>query len=251
MLSAPYHPATNGEAEGFVQTFKDNMKTRRATKENVFQQLQKFLLTHRTTEHATTGQTPSNILFECRIRIKMDLLFPNFQAEQNNREYKQAEKHAQNKNDEFKLDDKVLVRMYQNKDIKWLPGVITEKLGSLNYEVEVSGMRHRRHRDQLRSTEIVESFRPAEPELFQLEEPLDQIVPPSLVPHHEIGPEEVEPDQAFEAGNEIAPLPIQVSILRNLSFLHAHAREAPMDSRPSACVLRQSRYSYTLHSGCS
>lgn len=78
--SAPYHPATNGEAERFVQTFKHNMRCRQATSRNISTNIYKFLLAYRTTPHATTGLTPSTLLMGRRIRNKLDLLLPDFEA---------------------------------------------------------------------------------------------------------------------------------------------------------------------------
>jgi len=50
--SAPYHPATNGEAERFVQTFKNNMKCRGSSRSSITTCINRFLLSYRTTPHA-------------------------------------------------------------------------------------------------------------------------------------------------------------------------------------------------------
>lgn len=70
---APYHCATNGQAERFVQTFKHNMKCRRATSSNVISHVIKFPLTYKTTEHSAPGQTPSHLLMGRKVRTKLDL----------------------------------------------------------------------------------------------------------------------------------------------------------------------------------
>ncbi len=52
--SVPYHPATNGEAEHLLQTFKHNMKCRSVTSADVNTHVCKFLLSYRTSEHTVT-----------------------------------------------------------------------------------------------------------------------------------------------------------------------------------------------------
>lgn len=51
--SAPYHPATNGLAERFVQTLKHSLKAS-AGLGTLYQGLHRFLLTYRNTPHSTT-----------------------------------------------------------------------------------------------------------------------------------------------------------------------------------------------------
>ena len=53
-LSAPYHPATNGDAERFVRTFKEAMKSFENQNDWLTNAL-RFLLSYRTTPRATLG----------------------------------------------------------------------------------------------------------------------------------------------------------------------------------------------------
>ena len=53
--SAPYHPATNGEAERYVQTFKQAMRAAKGDSGTLSTKLMRFLLSYRTTPNATTG----------------------------------------------------------------------------------------------------------------------------------------------------------------------------------------------------
>lgn len=149
--SAPYHPSTNGEAERFVQTFKHNMKCRQATASNVICHISKFLLSYRTTEHGITGQTPSQMLMSRRIRTKFDLLSPDFQAQQNLREWKQLEKH--HKVPTYAPSTPVMVRSYTTPE-KWVPGIVSSNLGNMHYDVTVGGKVTRRHVDQLKPSSV-------------------------------------------------------------------------------------------------
>ena len=54
------HPSSNGAIKHFVQTFKKSMKASEKEGRSVEDYLSKFLLSFRSTPHATTGVTPSN-----------------------------------------------------------------------------------------------------------------------------------------------------------------------------------------------
>lgn len=56
--NAPGHPATNGLAERYVQTFKTGIKKLASTTINVDDKLSLFLLQYRTMPNCTTGQSP-------------------------------------------------------------------------------------------------------------------------------------------------------------------------------------------------
>ena len=153
-LSAPYHPATNGEAERFVRTFKRNMKCRSKTSEDVETWVSRFLITYRTTPHSLTEMTPSQMLMGRRIRTRMDLVRPDFLMERRIQEDRQ--RGAEEKVRKFKKGEEVLVRMYGAD--KWAYGVVEEKQGELHYQVKTGGRSMKRHVDQLRATEAEESF---------------------------------------------------------------------------------------------
>ena len=145
--SAPYHPATNGEAERFVQTFKQHMKCKNANTSTVHSSISKFLLTYRTTPHATTGVAPSLLLMGRKIRTKLDLMLPNLLSEQQTKGWKQMQR--QGKVTQFKPLSQVMVRSYNTPD-KWVPGTVTRQVGNMHYDVNVNGTVTKRHIDQLK-----------------------------------------------------------------------------------------------------
>ena len=72
-LTAPYHSSSNGEAECFVQTFKNTMQKKGEVELN----LSKFLLRYRTTPHSVTGKSPAELIFGRQIKTRLDLLHPD------------------------------------------------------------------------------------------------------------------------------------------------------------------------------
>ena len=59
--TAPYHPSSNGQAERFVQSFKQAIKASQDSKLPLCHRLSDFLLTYRSTPHATTGAAPASL----------------------------------------------------------------------------------------------------------------------------------------------------------------------------------------------
>ena len=76
--SAPYHPATNGAVERFIQTFKHAMKSN--TDRTLSYRLASFLLAYRTTPHATTNEVPSVLFLNRTLKTRLTLLKPDIQA---------------------------------------------------------------------------------------------------------------------------------------------------------------------------
>lgn len=123
------------------------MKCRRATLAKIICNTSKFLLSYRTTEHGTTGQTPSQMLMNRRIRTKLDMLLPDYQGEAHTRELQQMEKLKEVP--KYTPFSSVMVRSYYTPD-KWVPGTVNKTLGNMHYEVQVDDRVITRHVDQLR-----------------------------------------------------------------------------------------------------
>ncbi|GFV97975.1 uncharacterized protein K02A2.6 [Trichonephila clavipes] len=76
ITSAPYHPATNGQAERIVQLFKASLKSSRGDSGDLNVKLQRFLLQYRITPHSLTGEFPSALFLKRCIRTRLDLFKP-------------------------------------------------------------------------------------------------------------------------------------------------------------------------------
>ena len=74
--TAPYHPSSNGAVERLVQTFKQAMEAGECSELSLQHQLQSFLMSYRSTPHATTGQSPASLFLGRPIRTHFDLLRP-------------------------------------------------------------------------------------------------------------------------------------------------------------------------------
>ncbi|XP_057209277.1 uncharacterized protein K02A2.6-like [Triplophysa rosa] len=76
ICSAPYHPATNGQAERFVQSLKQALNPSKGCS-TLQKWLEKFLLTYRTTLHLTTKEPPSLLFLGHQMRTRLDALQPS------------------------------------------------------------------------------------------------------------------------------------------------------------------------------
>ena len=146
--SPPFHPASNGLAERAVQTFKNALK--RMKSGSIYTKLSRFLLTYRTTPHTTTGVSPAEMLMGRKLRVKFDLLRPDFRSKVMEKQIDQKHYHDQRaKVRNFTEGDKVYVRNYSHGP-KWLSGTITDKTGPLSFVIRLSdGRVVRRHSDQI------------------------------------------------------------------------------------------------------
>ena len=137
--SAPYHPATNGMAERFVQTFKQALRAALTKKKTISRKLTNFLLAYRATPHALNGEAPAVLLMRRNLTTRLDILKPNIR--------KRVEVHPTH---ELHIGQPVVALSYQTKE-KWVPKLITAHPGLLSYEVSVTpNTVWRRYIDQLK-----------------------------------------------------------------------------------------------------
>ena len=147
--SAAYKPSTNGQAERVVQILKSAIKQAQLTNKDVSAVIAKYLLVYRNTPHSTTGEPPSLLLMGRRLRTRLDLLTPSVEKHVETRQYSSmVNRTAKRGLRQFHAGDAVLARNYGRGE-KWMPGVITEVLGTRHYMVEVFGNLWKRHVDQL------------------------------------------------------------------------------------------------------
>nr|CAI5835241.1 unnamed protein product [Callosobruchus analis] len=80
-LTASYHPATNGQAERYVQTLKKALRTMKCDNYSKNLELCKFLLQYRRTPHIITGKSPSELMFGRQIRSRLDCMTPEINGD--------------------------------------------------------------------------------------------------------------------------------------------------------------------------
>ena len=148
--SAPYHPATNGLAERFVQTFKNALKASRADAIPFQDRLVNFLLRYRNTPHATTNTSPAMLLMKRPLRTRFDLVRPDLGNIVTQKQLQQAQQLFSSPRS-FAIGDHVMARDYRPDQAKWTPGIVSQINGPLSYDIEVAPrVTWKRHVDQLR-----------------------------------------------------------------------------------------------------
>lgn len=77
ILSAPYHPASNGLAERFVQTLKRTLTSSIKEGKTIHHRLAEFLFEYCAMPHGTTNVSPSELFLKRNIRTCFDLMIPD------------------------------------------------------------------------------------------------------------------------------------------------------------------------------
>ena len=147
--SSPYHPSTNGLSERFIQTLKKSLKANK-DEGTLQQQLARFLLSYRTTPHATTKEKPCVLLMGRSLRTRLDLLRPNHETQVLDQQAHQKSNHDKNcKERQFTEGELVLAKNFSSGP-KWFTGVIEAVLRPLSYLIKLEdGRIIKRHIDHL------------------------------------------------------------------------------------------------------
>lgn len=146
-LTAPYHPATNGLAERFVQTIKQAIRATNSSSHDREKELYKILLQFRKMPHTATNKSPSALIFNREIRSRLDVIKPEGDSIHDN--VSRIPKHCNVRT--YELNTRIMVRNYSDSE-KWVFGLIIRRLGNLHYLIKLDdGRVCKRHVNQLRS----------------------------------------------------------------------------------------------------
>ena len=182
--TAPYHPATNGEAERFVSTFKNFVKKFDNNSSLSLSQLDKailnFLLTYRCTPHSITELTPSYLMFGRQIRSSLELLRP-VQSKVELKNVSRQDKHCKTV-PVYTEGESVLFRDYTSSPNKWSHGIVFQKKGDLHYLIKFKKHILKRHIDQLNKTNVKVNVQKDDliAQVPTEDDNLDKILPPSV-----------------------------------------------------------------------
>ncbi|XP_038072087.1 uncharacterized protein K02A2.6-like [Patiria miniata] len=151
---APYHAASNGAAERMVQSFKRALSSSKSSGRSLQQRIDSFLLTYRTTTHATTGRTPASLFLGRELRTRLSLLRPDVERKVVNMQSNQKLHHdKQTQLREFYAGEDVLVKDFRRKETWWL-ATVAERTAPKSYVVILQdGRVWKRHVDQMRRAE--------------------------------------------------------------------------------------------------
>uniref|UniRef100_A0A8D9A1K9 Uncharacterized protein K02A2.6 n=2 Tax=Cacopsylla melanoneura TaxID=428564 RepID=A0A8D9A1K9_9HEMI len=142
--SAAFYPATNGQAERFVQTIKKHLKAMNEEQGDINLKIRLLLMQLREAENSE-GESPYTLMFGRYLRTRLDALMKPVQE-------KTETVTTPYKGNCFNVDDRVQVRNYTNNK-KWEFGTEKKREGLMHYVVTLDdGREWRRHVDQVRLT---------------------------------------------------------------------------------------------------
>jgi hypothetical protein len=114
--SAPFHPATNGLVERFVQTFKNSMRAMKRDNKILSHKIANFLLNYRNTPHSVTKETPARLFMGRDLRSCLSLVRPSVKDTVMNSQMDTVfQKSRPERSRYFKVGDRIIARDYKGK----------------------------------------------------------------------------------------------------------------------------------------
>ena len=218
ILVSPYHPSSNGLAERFVQTFKHALDASASDPAlSLPQRIQNFLLSYRSTPHATTGISPSKLFLQRELRTRLSLTKPDLASQVAAQQSKMKFHHDRHaKFRELSVGDTILARDHLSKQ-KWQPGTVLKHSAPHSYQVQLDdGRIWRRHVDDvLQNNSTIKPAEPATPSSVEVPQPSSAVE----ISHPPPGdtPEFSAPAQDASSQKESAPVPPATPTLRRSS----------------------------------
>lgn len=146
VTSAPFHPASNGQAENSVRTFKQAFKKMLDDKSNCSKNLDciisTFLHVNRNTTHSETRVTPFELMFNRKPSLRWKGLNP---TDLSNKIYRSDDNNDNDKN--FSIGDSVYVKNFMSQ--RWQLGKILKVIGFNTFLVLVNDKQFKRHADHI------------------------------------------------------------------------------------------------------
>ncbi|XP_015278823.1 PREDICTED: uncharacterized protein K02A2.6-like [Gekko japonicus] len=124
MTAAPFHPASNGQAERMVRTIKEALAKLVCGDWGV--KLASFLLRQHVTPCSATGRSPAEMLMGRRLATLLDRLHPDLN------DLKPQQQCEQPKVQTYEKGEQVFARNYASGH-SWLPATITDVIGTRMY----------------------------------------------------------------------------------------------------------------------
>ena len=150
-LCPPYHPASNGQSEIGVQTFKRMFKK---FKRDLWlrDKVSAVLFAYRNTPHSTTGKTPAELFLKRSQRTRLSLFKPSLREQvEGKQEYSKRNPNGDLPRPRSNDVNKPVIWNVRGGKEKWLRGMVVEVQGPYTYLVcMVGNVRRLVHVNQMR-----------------------------------------------------------------------------------------------------